>query len=277
MLVILALWCDRMSLPSSENRFALSVLRVRGPDARTFLQSQLTSQIESIEEAFVPTAWCNPKGRVQAIMLISGRDERFDLVLPAPIADTVLKRLGMFRIGRRVEIEAVGTAQPAAPGDRGALPLALDTDRALRVSDERCSPLPSNWLRRDIDCSLPWVLPPAQARFLPQMLGLDALGGLSYRKGCFPGQEVIARVHYRGRVTLRPARIDISERTARPGAEIRFSSGTGTVLYAVPESDRFGERDAIRGVRYDALAVVPSEATAGDEISDDGRIGVLVN
>lgn len=263
-------------MQATENAFSLSVLRVSGPDARIFLQSQLTSNVESTGDALQPTAWCNPKGRVEAVMLVAGRDESLDLLLPEPVAGGVLKRLGMFRIGRRVDLEAVGNAQPAAPEAPGAIRLSFDPERALRISGDDRSMLPSSWLREDIGHSLPWVLPPVQARFLPQMLGLDTLGGLSYRKGCFPGQEVIARVHYRGRVTQRTARVTVDEPAARPGAEIRLAAGTGTILYAVPESDRGDRRAAGDHKSYEALAVVPSDAAPGDEITGDCGIGVLV-
>lgn len=255
-----------MSPQGRENPIELSALRVSGPDARSFLQSQLTSDVERGGEALRPTAWCNPKGRVEAFLLIAERDDHFDLVLPDPIAEDVLAKLGMFRIGRRVEIASAGAVVPAAPNSPGARQLAFDPDRALRVAGGEVSPLPSAWLARDIECALPWILAPARGRFLPQMLGLDALGGLSYRKGCFPGQEVIARVHYRGRVTQRPARVRIVDGTLSPGTEFGLPSGTGTILYAAAATD--GDI---------ALAVVPSEAVAGERIGDVEATGELLN
>jgi len=264
-------------MQDNKTAFALRMLKVSGQDARAFLQSQLSSDVESADDTFRATAWCNPKGRVEGVLLINSRDEIFHLVLPAPIADAVEKRLDLFRIGRRVEIESAGAAQPAAPSNPAAIPLALDRSRALLASADDLSPLPSSWLRKDIDRCFPWVLPPTQARFLPQMLGLEALQGLSYRKGCFPGQEVIARVHYRGRVTQRTARLTFSGAAPRPGAEIHLASGTGTILYAVAEREHGDGRDADEVHRYQALAVVPADAAAGEQITDAECTGVLVN
>lgn len=258
-----------MSSIKRGTEFGLAALRVGGADADSFLQSQLTGDIASVDaEAFRVTAWCNPKGRVLAVGLLRRRDGEFDLLLPAPIAGEVLGKLSMFRIGREVEISPGGSARIAAPGEPGATPLNLDPSRALAVDGDvdTAPPLPEQWLRDDIEVRIPWILEATRGEFLPQMLGLERLGGLSYRKGCYPGQEVIARVHYRGKLTQRAARFE-AEGAAQPGAALTSEAGRGTVLYATPAG-----RGGFRG-----LAVVPAAAVAGAECRLDAGKAVLVD
>ncbi len=258
-----------MSVEDNENGFALRVLGVTGPDAKVFLQSQLSSDLEATSDAFQPTSWCNPKGRVEAVMLIRARGGQFELALPGPIADAVAKRLDLFRIGRRVEIDSTDAALPVDPEDPDAGVLAADRQRGLRVSGDPARPLSPEWMRADIDHGMPWILEATRGRFLPQTLGLESLGGLSYRKGCFPGQEVIARVHYRGRVTQRTARFRASGPAPAPGTELEPGPVGGVVLYAVDEP---GETARHRG-----LAVIPAEAESGAEVRHPGGSGTLVD
>jgi len=261
-----------MSDEASATTFSLQAIRVGGPDAGAFLQSQLTCDVESLKAGrFAPAAWCTPDGRAEAVMLIASVAGGYDLALPAPIAGDVVKRLSMFRIGRNVEIDTARAAIPARPGADGAMELAGDPDRALAVVDAPQAPvtLPREWIERDIDTGQPWILPPTRGRFLPQMLGLDALGGLSYRKGCFPGQEVIARVHYRGRVTRKTVRFRASGGAPAPGTELRLDFGVATVLYAIPEGDNQSDPHC-------GLAVVPSDAVGDASFDYETGTGTVV-
>jgi len=105
---------------------------------------------------------------------------------------------------------------------------------------------------------------------LPQMIGLEALGGLSYKKGCFPGQEVIARVHYRGRVTRRLARFTLkSDRPPSPGTTFELAGKPACVLYGVAGADAAGE--------FDGLAVVSADAKPESEIRIADDTGALVS
>lgn len=256
-----------MSSIKRETDFGLAALWIRGADADSFLQSQLTGDIESVStESFHVTAWCNPKGRVLSVGLLRRHDGGFDLLLPEPIAGDVLARLSMFRIGRDVEIAAAGFAHSAEPGEPDATPLGVDPSRALTIDRRLGSapPLPADWLSQDIEARIPWILEATRATFLPQMLGLENLGGLSYRKGCYPGQEVIARVHYRGKVTQRTVRFD-SEVPAQAGETLESDAGPGTVLYAAPNGQG----------RFRGLAVVPAAAEAGAECRLEAGTAVL--
>lgn len=251
---------------------SLRVIRITGPDAEAFAQAQFTSDVASVAgKGLYPSAWCAADGRARAIVLLGRAEDGMLLLIPDPLHADTLAKLTMFSIGRNVHFDADGTAHPAtAPDAVDAMPLAYDPARALIVApaDTDALPLERDWLIRDIDHRMPWLVPATSGKFLPQMLGLERLDGVSYRKGCYPGQEVIARVHYRGRVTKRIARFEV-QGGALPGAgsTLSVNDAAGTVLYAA--KDRSADR--IRG-----LAVVPSDADETAPVSIDSGSGELV-
>jgi hypothetical protein len=257
-----------MSQPEPENDIALTAVSVSGRDAAAFLQSQLTLDVESVpEDRLRPCAWCRPDGRADAVMLIGRCAGRWWLILPADIAAPVAKRLGMFSIGRQVELDADRAA--VAGEGAGTMVLDYDADRAVGIVEpDAARPLPRDWIRRDIAHGMPWLFAETRGEFLPQMLGLEALGGLSYGKGCYPGQEVIARVHYRGRVTRRTACFRLPDAPPpAPGAAAEVDGDSGTVLYATEDAD---DRGAI------GLVVAPAAAAATGAVEVGGSAGALV-
>ena len=234
---------------------SLRVIRITGPDAEAFAQAQFTSDVAGIVgQSLHPSTWCAADGRARAVVLLGRIDAGMVLVLPDSLLGDTLAKLKMFSIGRDVQLDDGGPARPASgPDDAGAMTLSHDAARALIADTPDAAPsqLDRDWLLRDIDLRMPWLLPATSGRFLPQMLGMEHLGGLSYAKGCYPGQEVIARVHYRGRVTKRTARFEVQgDAVPEPGAELSVGDAAGTVLYAV----RSPSGSPIRG-----LAVVPAE------------------
>lgn len=256
----------------------LRAIAVTGPDAVAFMQSQLTIDVEAIGDSMLhAAAWCSPDGRADAVLLIGVDDERVWLVLPEALVAPTIKRARMFSIGRRVTLEPDISACPVfGPGSQGQgmLRLALDPNRSLLPGstgddeEEVAQELSDEWLQADIECGMPWILPETAGAFLPQMLGLEALGGLSYRKGCFPGQEVIARVHYRGRVTRRTVRFRLAaDSPPPPGREFELAGKAGRVLYAVAEP---GKPGSVTG-----LAVVAAEAEEGAQFDLGSAAGTL--
>lgn len=250
----------------------LRALRLSGPDAGEFLNTQLTADLPALEpRRWHPAAWCDPKGRALAVVLACLSESEADLVVPAEQAESTRQRLKLYTIGRSVEIsapEAVCGLWPRSPESRagGLCPLAVDPDRWLAVESAAADPVrEARWLKADLALGLPWLSEATSARFLPQMLGLEALAGLSYRKGCYPGQEVIARVHYRGRVTRRP--VGFRMQAASPPApgqagELEGDSGELTVLYAQAANGHCA-----------GLGIVPAETAAGARFQIDGLEG----
>lgn len=123
------------------------------------------------------------------------------------------------------------------------------------------------WERLDIERGIPWVVGATQEQFIPQMANLELIGGVSFEKGCYPGQEIVARTHYRGEVKrrLRLARVE-SESPPAPGDEL-FVGGTtdqtcGMVVNAAPALD--GGYDLLAVVQNSALVGEPVRLRAGD-------------
>ncbi|ARP90525.1 folate-binding protein YgfZ [Bordetella genomosp. 9] len=170
---------------------------------------------------------------------------RLHALVRADVAEPLLKRLRMFVLRAKVKLAAAplrvagvwtqgdGAALEAAAG--GALPrqpwrraeLAsgawiaapaaqglrwwwIATDAQIRAAEAALRPAlsegsPDAWLAADLAAGLPWVGTPTQDLFIPQTVNLDLIGGVSFTKGCYPGQEVVARSHYRGTVKRRMA------------------------------------------------------------------------
>ena len=226
------------------------VLRVAGADARAFLHAQLTNDIENLASDHVRRAgWCTAKGRLLATPLVVPQADDFLLLLPRELVNSVMKRLRMFVLRAKVTIEddsgrwehigllgegalqtlsaRMGVEIPAAVHAlvraHGAIVIRVEGDRArmlvaagdvaalverlgLRAVDE------SRWMMEDIRMGLPQVVAATQELFVPQMLNFEAIAGLDFKKGCYPGQEIVARARYRGQVKrhMRRARVAAS-------------------------------------------------------------------
>ncbi|MEE4638830.1 MAG: hypothetical protein V2J42_08850 [Wenzhouxiangella sp.] len=182
----------------------LAGLKLHGEDAQAFAHAQFTTSFAPERDpGWNLTAWCNPKGKVISVMLARSRSEEVDLVVPASQIEILTARLPLYAIGRKVGLKSglpvSGSLEPVeapdcvvGPDPRRGLELDLDAQGARPESVER-------WQTLDIRAGIAWLSPESSERFLPQALGLENRGGLSYRKGCYPGQEVIARVHYLGK------------------------------------------------------------------------------
>ena len=136
-------------------------------------------------------------------MLACHHENGVDFILPASQQQAVAARLPMFAIGRKVSITGATAVYGSRDESIASGRMAQDQQRSLSIEPTSTQPESTEWIndwRRDDLClPLPWIGPPSSEQFLPQSLGLEAIGGLSHRKGCYPGQEIIARVHYLGK------------------------------------------------------------------------------
>ena len=193
---------------------ALSVLAFRGPDAARFLQGQLSADIEKLGVGASTLAGLhNPQGRVIALLAIarSAADELF-AVLPAELAGAVALRLRKYVLRSKLQIVELGDAPRVVGCDAeiaGYTSLAWGTRRMLLVPAPRLGEFSfadsaaARWQAADVAEGLPQVYAATSEMFVAQMLNLDLLGAIAFDKGCYTGQEVIARSHYRGRVKRR--------------------------------------------------------------------------
>jgi hypothetical protein len=234
-------------------------LHVSGADAEAFLHGQLSNDLAGLApDAAQWTAYLNPKGRMLAGFLAwrDGADGIF-LCADARTLPALAKRLAMFVLRAKARVADV-TAAHAITGilgekgprefevRRGAemavgLPAVYGTARHLAIGpapagDGAQAPDPHAWARAMIRAGEPWIVPATQEAFVPQMVNFDAVGGINYRKGCYPGQEVVARAHYRGAVKRRMVRAEVAA-SAQAGGPLFGPDGqeSGTVVNACPD------------------------------------------
>jgi tRNA-modifying protein YgfZ len=265
---------------------ALGVLRVRGADVVPFLQGQLSNDVTLLgAERSLLAGYHNPQGRVIALLrLVQLAPGDVIAVLPRELIATVAQRLAKFILRAKVKLAdesgewlitgvingpAVADVWPASPdgaariGDSIAVRVAQQPARWLLVSPTAhrpalagCTPATADdWLRLAIAAGEPEVRAATSEEFVAQMLNLDAVGAIAFDKGCYTGQEVIARAHYRGRVKRRLQRFRTRDsRQLTPGDAGELSDGRAfKVVSAVALAD--GGREF--------LAVVPLSAEEG--------------
>ena len=195
----------------------LKTISVIGTDAFDFLQNQLTNDLRLLEsEAEILAAWCNPKGRVIWFGTVRTIESGFALSVAADIAEDVVSRLTVFRFRAKVEFSI----------DDGG---SIDAEFLVKNGYAFIG-------REQLE------------QFTPHMLNLDLLGAVSVDKGCYHGQEIVARTHFRGATKRRLMRFESTEPVS-PGDKV---------------SD--GERDVgevLNAVGTDLLAIVPVEKAGG--------------
>lgn len=184
-------------------------ITITGVDARAFLQAQLAADIRKLlPGTWQWNAWLTPQGRVRALMQLvdTGLGDLL-AVLRGGNAAVVGEDLARYVLRMRVSLASrtlqgyAAASQPgfAATTDNG-LRLGFG-DRSLRLGTDIATPdaeACQRWRRADIRAGLP-TLPIDAPPFLPEALGLPRLGAVALDKGCYPGQEIVARLQYRGR------------------------------------------------------------------------------
>jgi folate-binding protein YgfZ len=179
---------------------SLGTLLVSGADARSFLQGQLSADIDTLTSTRPMLSSCNSaQGRVQAVLWLLERSEGIALILPASLTESIATRLRKYVLRSKVKIDTVPAVE-------------LPGDHPYREAD---------WRLAGIRAGLPQVYPETHEAFVAQMLNLDLLGGVSFEKGCYTGQEIIARTHFRGAIKRRMFRFEYTGEPPTPGTRVR--------------------------------------------------------
>lgn len=254
----------------------------RGPDTLPFLNAQLSNDLRRLDDTVHKlAAYCTAQGRMLAILRLFRREGNYYMQLPATLSEAVIKRLRMYVLRAKVTLEpvdqlvSIGIAGPnsaerlrsvtgIAPAEanaaatRDALTILRlpgphprfqliapepDARRLWNQLSRETQPVGSGiWDWLDIQAGIPTVLPATSEAFVPQMANLDVIGGISFDKGCYPGQEIVARMHYRGRAKQRLYRAHVESPTApQPGDPIYApdmrGQAAGTVMntHAAPD------------------------------------------
>lgn len=204
-----------------ELRNFFTTIKIDGADAAGFLHGQFTTDVTGLASGRAGlSAWCDPKGRVIATFILARLNGTFWLLLPEILKDTFLKRLKMYVLRAKVNIVDAST-------ETGNLPELPAYISAMDGCD---------WQTTFIRQGIPWISPATSGRFLPQELNLDHLDALSYTKGCYPGQEIIARLRYRGEVKRRLCHATTDNNTFLPPGSALVPEGEERNIGAVVNS-----------------------------------------
>lgn len=171
-------------MPEEHNEL-YKLIAVSGPDKLAFLQGQLTQDVSLVSEnAGLLAAWCNAKGRVMVTLHLVETGDSVGLVVPASMADRAVQRLRMYRLRAKVDI--------SEPSD----------DWADLIDAQLADP------HALILAGIPVVDDRNTEAYTPHMLNLDKLGAISFTKGCYTGQEVVARTEHLGKARRRLMRYE---------------------------------------------------------------------
>jgi folate-binding protein YgfZ len=204
----------------------LATINVTGPDAFAFLQGQLTNDLRRLDaETEILAAWCTPKGRVIWFGTVRPIESGFALSAPTETAADIVRRLTVFRFRSKVEFNVV---------DEG---ITVDPEFLVRNGYA--------------------YIGAAQAeQFTPHMLNLDLIDAINFDKGCYTGQEIVARTHYKGATKRRTLRfesespVDVGDKVndgERDIGEVLNVAGTG--LLAVIPVDKADDALTANGVK----------------------------
>lgn len=197
----------------------LATLRIQGADAARFLQGQLSNDLNLLRPGRILRAGLhNPQGRTLALLWLAQLSDGGILAcLPSELAPGIAAQLRRYVLRAKVAISEEST-HGRIIGYQGAGAAAVagawlfDADRAVAMQP-RSAPAPGGpqlsrdqWRALDVARGLPQVHAATSGQFVAQMLNLDCIEAVSFDKGCYTGQEVIARAHFRGRVKRRMQR-----------------------------------------------------------------------
>ena len=266
------------------------VIAADGPEAAHFLHQQLTQDLILLPEGQARLAgFCNAKGRLQAsFVAIKTQSDQVLLVLPLALLERTLKRLRLFVLRAKVQLSDASAqwtlrgllgqdaqasahlppwqtqsnapgvwqvALPPAQWDSPIWPRALWLGQATAPAPEPTAH-DDLWTWSDVAAAVPLLDEAVFEAFVPQMLNYESVGGVNFKKGCYPGQEVVARSQFRGTLKRRMARVHSPVALASGQAVFTptdAEQACGTVVLAAPRPD---------GQGWDALVSATLESVA---------------
>lgn len=195
----------------------LSVARFTGDDAGDFLQSQLSADILALEPGENTLAcYCTPKGQVLGLLLLERHQGAYLAAGHGSLLPGILQRLGMFVMRSEVRIE--DAPEMHVQGFSG--PEFAITANGGGLTEEVA------WKAGELRAGITWLNVNSTEKFIPQMLGFEEIGAVSFKKGCYPGQEIVARARYLGKVKRKPAIIEVQGSPGVvDGSKIRIRRG----------------------------------------------------
>lgn len=252
------------------------IIRASGEDAPGFLHNLLTNDVSGLDAATVRRAgFCTPKGRLLADFLMWRAGEDFLLQLPMELLPAMQKKLTMYVLRSKVKLTDASTGGCViglAGSDAAALAaqvcgkapavgqqVAFESGQVLGLIGNRfevviaAAKAPTLWQQlsaaatpaglaawrwSEIAAGDPRIVQATQEQFIPQMINYVQVGGLSFKKGCYPGQEIVARTQYLGKIKRHMLRARLDAGSAVPGDSVYApetgDQACGTVVSVAP-------------------------------------------
>ena len=274
----------------------LALFECTGEDATSFLHNQLTSDVNHLDAGTAQhSSWCTHKGRMQASFILYRQGADYRALLSADLLDSTLKQLQRYVLRAKARLRdlsneqiaigvsglqageslrAAGLTVPEAPMttlDAGTgTTIRLDAQRFIVIADAAAATAlydrlagvarPAGvpvWHWLDIEAGIVLVTADTKEEFVPQMVNFDKIGGVSFHKGCYPGQEVVARAQYLGKIKRHLYQIRTNGPMVAGGSLFlagKSEQPCGLIATAAPAPDGL----------FAALAVIKEEATADE-------------
>ncbi len=230
----------------STSALPLSVIHVTGNDAMNFLQGQLTQDVTSLKERWNYTAQCNPQGRVIAFFIVFQWGDGFYLVMDKETSEETIAQLQKYVMRSKVafslkedSVYYVASDDSASDDeslkivkknedtfileqDQGALYISLNAPEQAISSNE--------WHKVNIQKLIPSLTKKALGQFTPEAINLDLLGSVSFTKGCYTGQEIVARMHYLGKAKKRLFKVTLQGNLENIAVADKISDSEGKTI-----------------------------------------------
>ena len=226
-----------------------ALLEVSGSDAENFLQAQLSNDVIKLDKFSIQlNAYCQHQGKILALFWVMRHGDSFFLSFPSDLLEAIKARLQMFVIMSDVVIEDITNEyiQVGSIGETHQKTLVINDKLSLIITDKQdinkfnMGPI-EHWNMTCIDSLLPEIFSATSEKLVPQMLNLDINEfGVNFSKGCYPGQEVVARLHYLG-----------SAKRRLFAFKLDFDANIGDSLYCASSKSA-----KARGARYKSSGIV---------------------
>ncbi len=259
-----------------------AVFEITGEDAKDFLQGLVTADVETLDDGSATHAGLlTPQGKIMFDFFVVGQPDGFVVDCAASQIDDIVKRLTFYKLRAKVDIVVKPEMSVAANwGDRGDNPAAMlvwgdprlatmgqriigEKDKLADLSNSQ----PADYLLHRIKAGIPDTIDIGNSQTFPHEANFDQLGGVSFTKGCYVGQEVVSRMQHRGTARSRIIPVTFDGEISEPNAEIRAGGKKiGHMLSAVSGY----------GLALMRLDRAKSAGEAGDAIEVDGKALTLV-
>lgn len=273
----------------------LSVLKFSGADALSFLQGQLSNDLNALSSSWQFSGYCNPKGRLLALFQVWKNGEDIYATIDRSLVDATVKRLRMYVMRSKVVIEQVETARctgvigdsskSSSKLDENAERFSIDIDqsthslhfgdRALIIElapNDSTTPAQADsqvWDLASITNGEPTINADNVEMFVPQMVNLDLLGGINFKKGCYTGQEIVARMHYLGKLKQRMFVCKL-DGIATSGEKILAGEKNAGNIVSVAKGSVSAASGLVADANGLALAVIRRELIDNELVTESG-------